>query len=801
MTTERFNKSLRFKITIGIVIPVMLIAGLFSLLQFLGRRQAMFNDLQMSATQVGEVIESSLIRAMMTRDLESMQDTVDEIAAAQENIRELMLIDKRGQIMVSSQGLRRGEILELTDPTCQLCHRQQVENRNQSVVLTSETGKRFLRNVNPIANEEQCHGCHDPQASITGILITDLSMAHTDALLASDLSENVLLSLGMVMAVVLAVNIMISRTVVNKVGSMVDTIRRFAQGDLTQRASVEGEDELGELAATFNEMAEGLEEKAELELEVHTRTEELQRQTRRLTTLNVVASTVNRSLDVEEMLGTGLEKVLDLLALDGGEIWLFDDTQETLKLRSCSGQGAEFAEEDGHVGAGDCLCGLVARSGQVAMSRDIASDGRLTRMACRRGGYRSTVAVPLTSRDKTLGVLTLHHEEPDHFQTQDLDLLDAIGKQLGVALENAQLYGEMEKEVRERTRHLQLGYDITQAISSHLLIEPLLQQIVTGTAKAAGASVGIVVTASRPDDLPRHAVYGSPGPELIERVSGLFRGEEDRLDGNLLVTPISSEGKIIGALGLQNKTGHRRFNTEDAQLLSSVAAQAAIALENARLYGEVQGIAILEERERLAREMHDGLVQTLGYLRLRLKMAAEHLSVAEVDRAEQVLAEMATTAEETYVDAREAIADLRSGVFEGADFVKTLEGYLEEFGLQNRMDSRLILEGEEDPRPSTVQALQLIRIVQEALSNVRKHSEATAVSVALRKENSMLTMVIEDDGRGFEVGPTRERKGRHFGLSMMRERAEGLGGTLEIHSSAGGGTRLVVRTPVHDRRK
>lgn len=801
MKRERFGKSLRFKITIGVVLPVVLIASVFLLIQFLQRRQAMSNEVETSAAQVGEVIESSLIRAMMTQDLESIQDTVDEIAASQDDMQELMLIDKRGQIRVSSQRRRVGEVLGLDDPTCQICHREQTENRNQSAVFTTQTGDRFLRNVNPIANEEQCQSCHEPEASITGVLITDLSMTRMDALLARDLRDNILLSAGMVMAVALAVNFMISSTVVNKVESMVATIRHFAQGDLNQRASIESEDELGELAAAFNDMAEGLKEKAELEIKVRSRTEELQRQTQRLLTLNALAATVNRSLDVGEMLEAGLRKVLDLLGLHGGEIWLLDDTQEMLILQSHSGQPAEFTGEDGRVVVGECLCGLVARSGQVAMSGDISSDRRLTRTACSYGGYRSAVMVPLTSRDKTLGVMTLHHQQPDHFQTEDLELLDGIGKQLGVALENAQLYGEMEKQVAERTRYLEAGYDITRTISSKLNIEPLLQEIVTETAGAVEADAAIVTMAIDQDDAPRQAIYGSPSQELIDKVSGLFHGEEDGQEGDrFLVASISSRGKIIGALGLQGKAGQRPFTREEAQLLRGVAAQAAIALENASLYGEVQEAAILEERERLAREMHDGLAQTLGYLRLRLKIAGEHLSRGEVGEADRILAEMTKTTEEAYVDAREAIADLRSAVFAGEDFVKALQEYLEEFGLQNRIETRLMTENEEGIKPTTVQAVQLIRIVQEALSNVRKHSHATTVSVGLRKEGPLVSMVIEDDGRGFDVGAVGGRKeGRHFGLNIMKERAESVNGTLEIRSETGEGTRVVATIPLEDR--
>ncbi|MFQ6000124.1 MAG: GAF domain-containing protein [Anaerolineae bacterium] len=804
MKGKRFSKSLRLKITMSVVISVLLIAGLFSLLQFLNHRQAMIHDLEGSAIQVGEVIESSLRRAMLRRDLESMQETVDEIAATQEDIGELLLIDKRGEIKVSPQGRRVGEVLVLSDPTCQICHRVEPENRSQSAVFVAETGEQFLRNVNPIANEEQCHGCHDPQASINGVLITDLSMTSLNAQLAADLRENLLLSLGMIVAVAATVNFMMSSTVVNRIEAMADTVRRLSSGDLEQRAPVGDEDELGELALAFNEMADGLKEKARLERKVYRRTEELRKQTQRLLALNSIAATVNRSLDLGEMLDAGLSKVLELLKLDAGLIWLIDDGQKRLVLQTHLGLTEEFVEgEERGLEQDECLCGLAARSGETIVVPDLRSDQRLTGTACEQGGYLSLVLVPLTSRERVLGVMTLQSKECDHFGSEDIELLEAIGKQLGIAIENAQLYKGMEEEVRERTRHLQLLYEITRAMSAELEIEPLLRRMVSETARAVEARAGIAVIAEgTAEGLREQALHGSPSTQLIRKVQSFLDGGEEREEqADLIIAPISSRGRIIGALGLESKAHDRPFTTQDHNLLRGVAAQAAIAIENARLYQEVQEVAILEERERLAREMHDGLAQTLGYLRLRLQIAGQQISSGQVEEGRLALAEIERTAEEAYADAREAIADLKMVISKGADFVSALEEYVEEFGLQNRMEARFVSGLGEEIRPTTPQAVQLIRIVQEALSNVRKHAQATTVWVKLAKEGNSILLAIEDNGQGFDTHQVKRHKDRHYGLDIMRERAESLKGRIEIYSAPGEGTNLVVKIPLEERRR
>jgi nitrate/nitrite-specific signal transduction histidine kinase len=409
----------------------------------------------------------------------------------------------------------------------------------------------------------------------------------------------------------------------------------------------------------------------------------------------------------------------------------------------------------------------------------------------------------LTSRERVLGVMTLQSKERDHFGSEDIEVLEAIGKQLGIAIENAQLYKGMEEEVRERTRHLQLLYEITRAMSAELEIEPLLRRMVSETAKAVEAHAGIAVIAEgTTEGLTEQALHGSPSARLIRKVQRfLDRGEEKEEQANLIIAPISSRGRIIGALGLESKAHDRPFTTQDHNRLRGVAAQAAIAIENARLYQEVQEVAILEERERLAREMHDGLAQTLGYLRLRLQMAEQQISSGQVEEGRLALAEIERTAEEAYADAREAIADLKMVISKGADFVSALEEYVEEFGLQNRMEARFVSGLGEEIRPTTPQAVQLIRIVQEALSNVRKHARATTVWVKLAKEGDSILLAVEDNGQGFDTHQVKRRKDRHYGLDIMRERAESLKGRLEIYSTPGEGTRLVVKIPLEERRR
>jgi NarL family two-component system sensor histidine kinase LiaS len=202
--------------------------------------------------------------------------------------------------------------------------------------------------------------------------------------------------------------------------------------------------------------------------------------------------------------------------------------------------------------------------------------------------------------------------------------------------------------------------------------------------------------------------------------------------------------------------------------------------------------ATLQERERLAREMHDGFAQYVALLNLKLSAA---LALPELtSRATALLREMSEVTQQAYQDVRHAIFGLRTFVSRGLGFEPALAEYLHEFSELNRIAVALeVADGTlaELPRDAEV---QVVRIIQEALVNVRKHAAATNARIRICPAGDSIQVLIEDDGVGCE--PKRGRgNGLHFGLQTMRERAEGLGGTLELRSAPGEGTRVIASIP------
>lgn len=229
--------------------------------------------------------------------------------------------------------------------------------------------------------------------------------------------------------------------------------------------------------------------------------------------------------------------------------------------------------------------------------------------------------------------------------------------------------------------------------------------------------------------------------------------------------------------------------------------------DEARL--EARGLAMLEERQRLSREVHDGLAQALGCLATMARVAQDQLKEGRTARAREGLQRMEETAHEAYLDAREAIHGLRIGNGGDRGLVVALQDYLDCFRRQSGLEIESIAEEGYWPSLPTATEAQVIRIVQEALSNVRKHARASRARLELRATEDGMEIAVHDDGRGFDAGRCLrcERSGgaqngcpecddRHYGLQTMSERARSVGGSLLVRSAPGRGTQVVLSLPL-----
>jgi signal transduction histidine kinase len=208
---------------------------------------------------------------------------------------------------------------------------------------------------------------------------------------------------------------------------------------------------------------------------------------------------------------------------------------------------------------------------------------------------------------------------------------------------------------------------------------------------------------------------------------------------------------------------------------------------------QVRQQAIADERERIARELHDGLAQLLGYVNTKVMAVSLLVKNQQASAAQVQLEQLGEAARALFTDVREAIVGLRLASQTGAGLVSGIESYVEQIQRLTELEVHVSI----DPKAADLKLppeseLQLIRILQEALSNTRRHAGAKRADVDLTLEDGSLKMTIKDDGRGFEKDHSAAQSPVHFGLSTMRERAEEIGGKLELTSQPGQGTQVVV---------
>jgi len=215
---------------------------------------------------------------------------------------------------------------------------------------------------------------------------------------------------------------------------------------------------------------------------------------------------------------------------------------------------------------------------------------------------------------------------------------------------------------------------------------------------------------------------------------------------------------------------------------------------NLNIRRRIEREAIIEERRRIAREIHDGVAQSLGYLNLKTKQVSDSVSAQNTVQALTELGDIRQIVQDTYEDIRESIDQLTTEI-RNLPIIPALANYTREFGDNNGIRVQFNAQ-KAFPQLSPVAELQLLRITQEALTNVRRHAQATDVVVKLKKTSQAVEMLIKDNGQGFTLSDLEESPPGYHGLNIIRERAEGLGGSLNISTTPGEGTEVRVSLPI-----
>jgi two-component system nitrate/nitrite sensor histidine kinase NarX len=397
--------------------------------------------------------------------------------------------------------------------------------------------------------------------------------------------------------------------------------------------------------------------------------------------------------------------------------------------------------------------------------------------------------------------------------------------QLAQSLETMrqQLYAareDLEAQVARRTRELEALYKVSREVSSRLDINHVLRSVTDKARELLGAEVAILCLLDEAgQSLDPQAVSGPSAALSGTRESAQHLPASQVLAGNRalpcgvdgcggtcailaapfrvdhLAAPLRVGDRVIGALCVGSPQAGA-FSAEEVGLLTRLANSAAVALENARLYEQAERVATLEERQRIAAEMHDGVAQTLSYLGLKTEQAAELVDAGSGEMAVEVLQRMRGAIDQASQDVRRSIVSLQEGPQPHRALQDSLAEVVNEFATDGGPRVDLVLSLEPPLVLASDDTDQVLRVVREALLNARRHAQAEHITVCLEKRGAEAIVTVEDNGRGFNPEAPSVDGNSHFGLRIMRARAARIGGRVAIDSSPGHGTRVSLMWPV-----
>ncbi len=525
-----------------------------------------------------------------------------------------------------------------------------------------------------------------------------------------------------------------------------------------------------------------------------------------------IALSSERSLDA--LLQRLVETAAALTGARYAALGVLDPSGATLERFMTHGIGEETHEQIGMLPRGRGILGVLIREAKPLRIGDLMSDPRAVGFPPNHPPMHSFLGVPILLRGVAYGNLYLTEKEGTvEFTDEDEEVATLLASQAAVAIENARLYESTTRWVRQ----LESLNEVSTALVGEFELPRLLGIVCQRLRELLGARV-VCVALPDPDDVLR--IAASDGMDLdglrLPRNSKTFRilsrKRSERVDSVIDDAEVDQEfARIFGAraqvwvpllvreraigvvLAIDKAGADPRFTEDDLRLAESFAQRASVAVDlSERVARDAlrRVVAAQElERRRLARELHDETGQALTSILLGLKSLEDVDDPAAVAVAAGDLRELVVA---TLQDVRRLAVELRPKALDDFGLVPALRRLAENFSDQTRIavdvEARL---PEERLAPEIETAVY--RIVQEALTNVVKHARARNVSILLSRKNGSVSVMIEDDGQGFD--PARGRADG-LGLLGMRERAALLGGTLSIESSDGAGTTLVVDVPV-----
>jgi PAS domain S-box-containing protein len=568
-------------------------------------------------------------------------------------------------------------------------------------------------------------------------------------------------------------------------------------------ASPEQEDALVETVAVFligNLVSYSLEslrnerrrraqlEAAQDELQSHLKI--IEADEKRLAALNKTSSISSRSLELNQVFAGTVDCVMDVMKVDAVLMYVFDDAAGELVLSAYQGLSEKFIKGVEKLKIGEGFNGRVAESGEPLYVEDAAEDPRLAKEVVREENIRSQLIVPLKSKDRVVGTVCAAMHSYRLFLPEEVELLTAIGNQIGVAVENASLY-QKEREGAERLRASEQRYrGLFENAHDAIWIHDMDGNILAAN-EACSRLTGYSISELR--RLKTIQLFAEQSLKVAREIEKrVLKGESPgTLDELKLIKKDGTEALVQ----LTSSLVYSEHQPAAFQHIGRDITDEKRMQENARFLLQQITRAQEEERKRIARELHDDTIQSLvvhSQQIYNLATSQDGLPEHAVSRLE----ELRQQANSIIQELRRLSQDLRPAALDRLGLLSALRRLSADIAEHSGIATNITVIGDERRLPNEVE-LVLFRIVQEALRNVWKHAQATSAEITVEFTERKIRVTVSDNGHGFDTDQvTDEVRHGKLGLAGMRERASLLGGTLVVKSTSGQGTTLIAEIPV-----
>ena len=581
----------------------------------------------------------------------------------------------------------------------------------------------------------------------------------------------------------------------------------------------------------------------------------LERRARQLEIASQVGRKVTAILDADALLAEVVRLIQKQFGYYQVNLFLADQNTNEIVLQECSGHADEALKASGlHLRIGEeSMTGAAVLLAQPMLSNNVALEPRYYLHEL-LPETRSEIAIPLRVGDAVVGVLDIQSAHLDAFQDDDVMTLQIIGDQVAIAIRNANLFRETRRQFEVMRGLHQISLELTAQLDSDTVLATILEQAVAildvqdsslAIYNDQTGLIDIIAVHNASPEFQGIALRVGEGAvgKALESQKPLIVNDYKNWPGRspafqnsrydaIVSVPLRWEGNVFGTLSVVDQGERRSFTEDDVQLLSLFADLASIALKNAELYEQVvqlsqhleqqveqrtdqlvkaqkalahkaqqlrRLLAVTvhiqeEERARIAQDLHDGSNQLITGTLYEIQAAQEGLRNRRLETALTQLESAKKLLREIVAENRRIIFGLRPPILDSQGLVPALKWYVETFQQHSPISCSVQVFGQ-PARLSPHSEIAVYRIVQEALNNVAAHAQAETVCIRAKFEDEWLHLAIKDDGLGFDPENVGATESGQMGLVGMRERAQSIGGRIEVESVPAQGSKVMLSVP------